>query len=149
MAATVTSYNVPSMKYRYKLGGPGATTEFIQLTVDPIALGAKKGHVSLSLDVVTPGDPGNAPPAPGLNDVTVTICVPLTTLSNELPAGVPPGSNIHVRTSSVSWREQSIAPGVTKVYQVDFDWTANPKRKVEVVVRADEVERPIRMLARI
>ena len=149
MPATVTSYNVPSTKYKYKFSGPGvADTEFLKITVDPTLLGPKLGRVALLLDVKTPGFPGAIPPLPGVSFVTISICVPRGTLSNEIPAAVPAGSNIDSRTSSVTWREPSIAPGVTKNYQVDFDWSTVTRRKVEIVIRADEIERPVRLLFR-
>ena len=150
MPATITNYSVPSTKYRYKFPGPGvADSEHLQLTVDPTLVGPKVGRAVLVLDVKTPGFPGSIPPTPGISNVTISLCVPMTTLSNEVPAAVPPGANIDPRTSSVTWREASIAPGVAKTYQVDFDWSASTRRKVEVVIRADEIERPIRVVVRI
>ena len=85
MPATITNYSVPSTKYRYKFPGPGvADSEHLQLTVDPTLVGPKVGRAVLVLDVKTPWFPGSIPPTPGISNVTISLCVPMSTLANEV-----------------------------------------------------------------
>lgn len=150
MPTVTTHYDVPSTKYKYRFPPPGpADTEFFKLTVNPTQVAPKTGRAALRLEVRTPGDPFGIPVVLGLSNVTVAICIPVLTLANpNAPAGASPPT-IDPQSSTVLWKHGSIANGTNLDYQVDFTWTNAGKQKVEVVLKAEEIDRPVRMLVQV
>jgi hypothetical protein len=149
MPNVITHYNVPSTKYKYTFPQPGpAQTEYFKLTINPTAVAPKTGRASLRLEVKTPGDPFGVPVLSGISNVVVSIAIPNTVLSSpNTPAGAT-APLLDPANRSVLWTHLSIASGVNVDYQVDFAWLAAGAQKIEVTLRADELDRPVRMLVR-
>ena len=149
MPNVITHYNVPSTKYKYALPQPGpAQTDYFKLTINPTAVAPKTGRAFLRFEVMTPGDPFGSPMISGISNVVVSIAIPNTTLSNpNTPAGAM-APVLDPANRSVLWTHLSIASGASVDYQVDFTWQAAGAQKVEVTLRADEIDRPVRMLVR-
>jgi hypothetical protein len=147
MPTVTTHYSVPSTKYKYRFPLPGpADTEFFKLTINPTQLAPKTGRALLRLEVRTPGDPFGIPMVLGLSNVVVAICIPVVALANpNTPAGASPPT-IDPQSSTVSWKHGSIANGTNLDYQVDFTWVKVGMQKVEVVLKAEEIDRPVRMV---
>jgi hypothetical protein len=143
------TFNVPSTKYKYRLPlapTPGvAPTEFLVIGINTTA---NPGTLSLHLEARSPGDPQGGGAASCLTNHEIVLSAPRCPMSGA--SAVPPGGSgpwISGSGTNVVWRRPSVGNTDNADYSVNFNWAAG-KQRFDVVLRADEFDRPVRVLVR-
>lgn len=143
------TFNVPSTKYKYRLPlapTPGvAPTEFLVIGIDSTTTPAT---FSLHVEARSPGDPQGGGAASCLTNHEIILSVPRCTLSGAsvVPAGGS-GPWISATGSFVVWKRPSVGNTDNADYSVNFT-PKTGKRRFDVMLRADEFDRPVRVLIR-